>query len=104
VSCSGRLRRPPLSMDSVVVATSGDLGYVLGTALFSAEGDPEATGARYVAIWRRIGGDWKLVTLGSHSHFGCYLGELSKRHVDAVHVTGSGPSLSQNVKRGIERA
>jgi ketosteroid isomerase-like protein len=68
VSYFSRRRYHPLSVDTVVVSTSDDLGYVLGKGLYAAEDDPDATGARYVAIWQRIGGEWKLVMLAAHSH------------------------------------
>lgn len=63
-------RRPhhPLSTDSVVVSEAGDIGYTMGQALYAAETDPEATGGRYVAIWRRNNGDWKVVVFAAHSH------------------------------------
>jgi ketosteroid isomerase-like protein len=63
-------RRPhlPMSVDAVTVSESEDLGYVLGQWLYAAENDPEATGGRYVAVWRRIGGQWKIVALSAHNH------------------------------------
>jgi hypothetical protein len=40
-------------------ATSGDLGITWGS--FSVDGDPETTG-NYVTVWRKIDGEWKIVT------------------------------------------
>lgn len=64
----GRREHHPMVLDTVVVAASGDLGYTLGKGLYSHEGDPKATGGRWVAIWRRAEAEWRLVVLTAHSH------------------------------------
>lgn len=63
-------RRPhhPLSTDRVVEAASGDMGYTMGQGLYAAATNPEATGGRYVAIWHRIDGEWKVVVFAAHTH------------------------------------
>jgi ketosteroid isomerase-like protein len=58
----------PVSVESVTVAASGDLGYTTGKYLYTDESDLVATGGRYVAIWKPVDGEWKIVLLSAHSH------------------------------------
>lgn len=58
----------PVSVESVTVAASRDLGYTTGKYLYAEESDPAATGGRYVAIWKPINGAWKIVLLSAHLH------------------------------------
>jgi ketosteroid isomerase-like protein len=58
----------PLSTDSIVISAAGDLAYALGKYLSAAEDDPDATGGRYIAVWRRIEGEWKIALLMAHRH------------------------------------
>ena len=58
----------PLTTDSLVVSASGDVGYTIGRYLLAAEDDPEATGGRYVAVWRVVEGEWKIAVLAAHQH------------------------------------
>ncbi len=56
-----------MTTDTVVVATGGDMGYVLGT--WSAGVDmPQGRAAgsgEYLAVWRRLQGVWKIVALSA---------------------------------------
>ena len=57
-----------VTVDSIVVAASQDLGYVFGRhANASVDGDGN-DGGRYVAIWRKRDAAWQLVLLSAHVH------------------------------------
>ena len=60
----------PLTTDSVVVAASGDLAYTHGRWALSYDGasGPVTAGGRYIAIWRPVGGAWRIVALSANSH------------------------------------
>ena len=58
----------PLTVDSVVVSASGDLGYIFGRYLTAEARDPSATGGRYVAVWRKISDQWRIVILSAHEY------------------------------------
>ena len=58
----------PVTIDTVVVSASGDLGYIFGRYLTAEARDPSATGGRYVAVWRRIDDQWQIAILSAHDH------------------------------------
>ena len=58
----------PVTVDSVVVAASGDLGYTLGRYLTAEARDPGATGGRYVIVWRKIDDQWRIAILSAHDY------------------------------------
>lgn len=60
----------PLTTDSVVVATSGDLAYTQGRWALSYDGaqGPVTAGGRYIAIWRPVRGEWRIVALSANTH------------------------------------
>jgi ketosteroid isomerase-like protein len=58
----------PLSVDSVQAAVSGELGVTYGKYLYKEATDPSAQGGRYVAVWRKLGQDWRIVLLSAHKH------------------------------------
>jgi ketosteroid isomerase-like protein len=58
----------PVSIDSVVASNSGDLGYTFGKWLNAEIENPEARGGRYVAVWRRVGGEWRIILISAHMH------------------------------------
>ena len=58
----------PVSIDTVVASASGDLGYAFGKYLTADVQDPAAAGGRYVAVWRRIGDQWRIAVLSAHDH------------------------------------
>lgn len=46
----------------VTVASAGDVAYEIGTYEFSFDGDkgPVKDVGKYVVVWKKIGGDWKV--------------------------------------------
>jgi ketosteroid isomerase-like protein len=58
----------PVSVDSVQAAVSGELGVTYGKYLYKEATDPSAEGGRYVAVWRKLGQDWRMVLLSAHKH------------------------------------
>ena len=46
----------------VTVASAGDMAYEIGTYEFSFDGDkgPVKDVGKYVVVWKKIGGDWKV--------------------------------------------
>ena len=58
----------PLTIDTVVLSASGDLGYTFGKYLTAEVTDSSATGGRYVAVWRKIGDEWQIAILSAHDH------------------------------------
>lgn len=49
------------TMETVEAMVVGDLGYRVGTYVFTAPDGAVADKGKYVEIWRAIGGEWKLV-------------------------------------------
>jgi ketosteroid isomerase-like protein len=58
----------PVSVDSVETAASGELGISYGKYLYKEATDPSAEGGRYLAVWRRLGPDWRIVLFSAHKH------------------------------------
>jgi len=58
----------PVSVESVETAASGELGITYGKYLYKEATDPTAEGGRYVAVWRKVGPDWRIVLLSAHKH------------------------------------
>ena len=58
----------PVSVDAVETAASGELGIVYGKYLYKEATDPTAEGGRYVAVWRKLGDEWRIVLLSAHKH------------------------------------
>ena len=60
----------PLTTDSVVVAASGDLAYTHGRWALSYDGaqGPVSSGGRYIAVWRVVRGEWRIVALSANTH------------------------------------
>ena len=58
----------PLTIDTVVVSASGDLGYIIGRYLTAEVRDPTATGGRYVEVWRKIDDQWRIAIVSAHDH------------------------------------
>jgi ketosteroid isomerase-like protein len=60
----------PLTTDSVIVAASGDLAYTQGRWALSYDGaqGPVSSGGRYIAVWRPIAGEWRIVALSANAH------------------------------------
>ena len=58
----------PITVDTVVVSASGDLGYTFGKWLAGEVTDSSATGGRYVLVWRKIGDKWQIAILSAHEH------------------------------------
>lgn len=58
----------PVTVDSVVVAASQDLGYVFGLHANARVDGGDTQGGRYVAVWQNYSGKWQLVLLSAHTH------------------------------------
>ncbi len=58
----------PVSVESVETAASGELGITYGKYLYKYASDPNAEGGRYLAVWRKIGLDWRIVLFSAHKH------------------------------------
>ena len=63
--------RHPITIDTVVVAASGDLAYTMGRYRSHYEqpgGASSDGGGRYVAVWRRDAAGWRIAVLSAHRH------------------------------------
>ncbi len=58
----------PVSVDSVETAASGELGITYGKYLYKEATDPNAEGGRYVAVWRKLSHEWRIVFMSAHKH------------------------------------
>jgi len=58
----------PVTIDTVVVSASGDLGYTFGRYLTAEARDPGATGGRYVIVWKKLDNQWRIAILSAHEH------------------------------------
>jgi ketosteroid isomerase-like protein len=57
-----------MTTDTVVVGSGRDLGYVIGhwtVGVDTPGGRAEAAG-QYLAVWQRLGGDWKMVAVSAY--------------------------------------
>jgi hypothetical protein len=59
-------RRAPGHDDTVVVSAAGDLAYIRGRYAGSYDGAESrvVSGGRYVAVWQRIDGEWRIGEAG----------------------------------------
>ncbi len=58
-----------MTTDTVVVADGGDMGYTLGhwTVGVDTPGGRAAAAGEYLAVWRRRGGNWRIVALTAYT-------------------------------------
>lgn len=69
VSYFSRHATHPITTDTVIVSTAGDLGYTLGRWWSSSDpAERDIAGGRYVAVWRRVTGQWRIAVLSAHVH------------------------------------
>jgi ketosteroid isomerase-like protein len=60
--------RHPIRIDEVHASGAGDLGYSFGMWwLMDAESDRDL-GGRFLAVWKLIGEEWKIVRLSANTH------------------------------------
>ncbi len=58
----------PVRIDEVVTSPSGDLGYTVGTWWSTDPAALQDSGGRFLAVWRRIDGEWKITRLSANRH------------------------------------
>lgn len=61
-------RRHPVRIDEVVTSGAGDLGYTFGTWWNIDPATRSDSGGRFLAVWRRIDGHWKITRLSANRH------------------------------------
>jgi ketosteroid isomerase-like protein len=58
----------PITVDEVVEAEQGDLGYTLGRWWQRQPGAAPALGGRWLAIWQPMDGAWQITHVSSNGH------------------------------------
>lgn len=58
----------PVSIDTVVVSASRDMGYIMGRHANAEVESTDSEGGRYVAVWRRGPEGWRITVLSAHVH------------------------------------
>ncbi len=61
-------RTHPVRVDEVITSGAGDLGYTFGTWWSTDPASSHDSGGRFLAVWRPVGGEWKIVRLSANSH------------------------------------
>jgi ketosteroid isomerase-like protein len=58
----------PITVDEVVEAEQGDLGYTMGRWWFIQPSTGTHLGGRYVAVWQPSAGAWEITHLSANTH------------------------------------
>jgi ketosteroid isomerase-like protein len=58
----------PVSIDTIVLAESGEVGYILGRHANAETAGPGAEAGRFVAMWRYRAGQWEIAVLSAQVH------------------------------------
>ena len=58
----------PVTVDSVRTAASDDLGYTFGRWWYRHPARKVSSGGRYLAVWKRDGGIWRITILSANRH------------------------------------
>ncbi len=61
-------RTHPVRIDEVITSRDADLGYTFGTWWSTDPAANHDSGGRFLAVWRPVGGTWKIVRLSANSH------------------------------------
>jgi ketosteroid isomerase-like protein len=61
-------RMHPVRIDEVFTSPHAEIGYTFGTWWNTDPATNADSGGRFLAVWRPIGGTWKMVRLSANSH------------------------------------
>ena len=61
-------RTHPVRIDEVVTSRSDDFGYIVGRWWSTNPATRHDSGGRFLAVWRRTNGEWKITHLSANKH------------------------------------